>query len=63
MLNIYCNYSFGGIGLAVLLISMAKSINIDLMSYLFGSLTTIIKEDIYNGDFRIVYHRIYFISL
>lgn len=37
----------GGIGLAVLLISMAKSINIDLMSYLFGSLTTIIKEDIY----------------
>ena len=37
----------GGIGLAVLLISMAKNINIDLMGYLFGSLTTIVEEDIY----------------
>ena len=37
----------GGIGLAVVLISLAKNINIDLMGYLFGSLTTIIKEDLY----------------
>lgn len=37
----------GGIGLAVVLISLARNINIDLMGYLFGSLTTIIQEDIY----------------
>src|SRR5690554_5486511 len=37
----------GGIGLAVVLISLARNINIDIMGYLFGSLTTIIHEDIY----------------
>ncbi|SJZ83537.1 metal ABC transporter permease [Garciella nitratireducens] len=37
----------GGIGLAVILISLAKNINIDLMGYLFGSLTTITGQDLY----------------
>ena len=37
----------GGIGLAVVLISLARNINIDLMGYLFGSLTTIVREDVY----------------
>ena len=29
------------------LISLARNINIDLMGYLFGSLTTIVREDVY----------------
>lgn len=37
----------GGIGLAVILISLARNINIDLMGYLFGSLTTISQQDLY----------------
>ena len=37
----------GGIGLAVVLISLARNINIDLMGYLFGSLTTVLKQDLY----------------
>src|SRR5699024_1104392 len=36
----------GGIGLAVVLISLARNINIDLMGYLFGSLTTILQADL-----------------
>lgn len=37
----------GGIGLAVVLISLARNINIDLMGYLFGSLTTIDQGDLF----------------
>lgn len=37
----------GGMGLAVVLISLARNINIDLMGYLFGSLTTILEQDLY----------------
>lgn len=36
-----------GLGTGVVLISLAKNINIDLMGYLFGSITTVLKEDIY----------------
>ncbi|MEW9123997.1 MAG: metal ABC transporter permease [Thermotaleaceae bacterium] len=35
-----------GIGIAVVLISLAKSINVDLFGYLFGSITTVLPEDI-----------------
>jgi zinc transport system permease protein len=37
----------GGIGLAVVLISLARNVNIDLMGYLFGSLTTVLEKDLY----------------
>jgi zinc transport system permease protein len=37
----------GGIGLAVVLISLAHNVNIDLMGYLFGSLTTVLPQDLY----------------
>lgn len=36
-----------GIGLAVVLISLAKSVNIDLMGYLFGNITTVLPEDLW----------------
>lgn len=36
----------GGMGLAVVLISLGKSFNADLMSYLFGSLVAVSREDI-----------------
>lgn len=36
-----------GIGLAVVLISLAKKINIDLFGYLFGSITTVLPQDIW----------------
>ncbi len=36
-----------GLGTAVVLISLAKNINIDLLGYLFGSITTVLKEDIW----------------
>jgi len=36
----------GGMGLAVVLISMGKSFNADLMSYLFGSLVAVSHQDI-----------------
>lgn len=36
-----------GIGIAVVLISSAKNLNIDLMGYLFGSITTVLKEDLW----------------
>lgn len=36
-----------GIGVAVVLISLAKSFNVDLFGYLFGSITTVLKEDLY----------------
>lgn len=35
-----------GIGIAVVLISLSKSINVDLFGYLFGSITTVLPEDI-----------------
>ncbi len=35
-----------GIGTAVVLISMAKSFNVDLFGYLFGSITTVLPEDL-----------------
>lgn len=35
-----------GIGLAVVLISFAKSFNIDLFGYLFGSITTVLPKDL-----------------
>jgi len=36
-----------GIGLAVVLISLAKSINVDLFGYLFGNITTVMPVDIW----------------
>jgi len=36
----------GGIGTAVVLIGFAKGMNIDLFSYLFGSIATVLKEDL-----------------
>lgn len=36
----------GGIGLAVVLISLAKSFNASLYSYLFGSITTVMPTDV-----------------
>lgn len=36
-----------GIGLAVVLISLAKSVNIDLMGYLFGNITTVLPKDLW----------------
>ncbi len=36
-----------GIGLAVVLISLAKSFTIDLFGYLFGSITTVLPKDIW----------------
>lgn len=36
-----------GIGLAVVLISLAKSFNIDLFGYLFGSITTVLPRDLW----------------
>ncbi|MCG8540823.1 MAG: metal ABC transporter permease [Clostridia bacterium] len=36
-----------GIGLAVVLISLAKSFNIDLLGYLFGSITTVLPRDLW----------------
>lgn len=36
-----------GIGLAVVLISLAKSFNIDLFGYLFGNITTVLPTDIW----------------
>ncbi|WP_432662485.1 metal ABC transporter permease [Wukongibacter baidiensis] len=36
-----------GIGLAVVLISFAKSFNIDLFGYLFGSITTVLPRDLW----------------
>lgn len=36
-----------GIGTAVVLISLAKGFNVDLFGYLFGSITTVLKEDIW----------------
>ncbi|WP_069650667.1 metal ABC transporter permease [Caloranaerobacter ferrireducens] len=36
-----------GISIAVVLISFAKSLNVDLMSYLFGSIITVSKTDVY----------------
>ncbi len=36
-----------GIGLAVVLISFAKSFNVDLFGYLFGSITTVLPRDIW----------------
>jgi len=35
-----------GLGTAVVLISMAKNMNIDLFGYLFGSITTVLREDL-----------------
>jgi zinc transport system permease protein len=34
-----------GIGTAVVLVSLAKGFNVDLFGYLFGSITTVLKED------------------
>lgn len=36
-----------GLGLAVVLISLSKSMNVDLFSYLFGSITTVMFEDLW----------------
>lgn len=36
-----------GIGLAVVLISLAQGFNVDLMAYLFGSLMTVTKQDLW----------------
>ncbi|KXG76136.1 metal ABC transporter permease [Thermotalea metallivorans] len=36
-----------GIGTAVVLISLAKGFNVDLFGYLFGSITTVRKEDLW----------------
>lgn len=36
-----------GISVAVVLISFAKSLNVDLMGYLFGSIITVSKTDVY----------------
>lgn len=36
-----------GIGLAVVLISLAKSFNIDLFGYLFGNITTVLPRDLW----------------
>lgn len=36
-----------GIGLAVVLISLARSFNIDLFGYLFGSITTVLPTDLW----------------
>ncbi|MBB6216779.1 zinc transport system permease protein [Anaerosolibacter carboniphilus] len=36
-----------GIGTAVVLISLAKGFNVDLFGYLFGSITTVLKEDLW----------------
>ncbi len=36
-----------GIGLAVVLISKAKSFNVDLFSYLFGSVMTVTRQDLW----------------
>lgn len=36
-----------GLGTAVVLIGLAKNTNIDLMGYLFGSITTVLKEDLW----------------
>lgn len=35
-----------GIGISVILIGLAKSINFDLMGYLFGSITTVLSKDL-----------------
>ncbi|WP_026894418.1 metal ABC transporter permease [Clostridiisalibacter paucivorans] len=35
-----------GLGLAVVLISLAKSINIDIFGYLFGNITTVLPNDL-----------------
>ncbi|HEX9007686.1 MAG TPA: metal ABC transporter permease [Patescibacteria group bacterium] len=37
----------GGLALAIVLISLAKGFNVDLFSYLFGSITTVRPEDLY----------------
>ena len=45
-----------GIGTAVVLISFARGMNIDLFSYLFGSIATVLEEDlilIFIGDLDI----------
>jgi zinc transport system permease protein len=36
-----------GIGIAVVLISFAKNLNVDLFGYLFGSITTVLPEDLW----------------
>lgn len=36
-----------GIGLAVVLISLGKSLNIDLFGYLFGNITTVLPRDLW----------------
>ncbi|WP_058486307.1 metal ABC transporter permease [Defluviitalea phaphyphila] len=36
-----------GIGLAVILVSLAKSINFDLFGYLFGNITTVLPSDLW----------------
>jgi len=36
-----------GIGLAVVLISLGKSLNVDLFGYLFGNITTVLPEDLW----------------
>ena len=36
-----------GLGTAVVLIGLAKNVNIDLMGYLFGSITTVLKTDLW----------------
>ncbi|SHG91580.1 metal ABC transporter permease [Tepidibacter thalassicus] len=36
-----------GIGIAVVLMSFVQSLNVDLFGYLFGSITTVLKEDLY----------------
>jgi zinc transport system permease protein len=37
----------GGLALAIVLISLARGFNVDLFSYLFGSITTVKTEDLY----------------
>lgn len=60
-----------GIGLAVVLMSFAKSLNVDLFSYLFGSITTVMPEDLWMililglfiiGFVKLLYKELFYIA-
>jgi zinc transport system permease protein len=55
------------IGLAIVLISLAKSINMDLFGYLFGSITTVLPKDLWLisgvGVFIIFFIKIFYKEL
>lgn len=56
-----------GIGIAVVLVSLANSINVDLFGYLFGSITTVLIEDVYMivvlGIFIILFVKLFYKEL